>query len=160
MGWPKGKPRKPRVPQPEEPQPYQAPQEELSKAIPEENTGVVVSEKSVEEVMTSVSVLPSLMPSLCHPDSDPFTKFKTDPKHFAYRALNINKKNLSERTAQGWTPIVGAEFGDLILAKKPIADHQALLKHEEMKTKMQVTATKERFKEEAARSGYETFEEK
>jgi hypothetical protein len=157
MGWPKGKPRKKKEPQPQEP--YQAPQEDFAKAIPE-NEGAVVSERSVEEVMTSVSVLPSLMPSLCHPDSDPFTKWKTDQKHYAYRALNINKKNLSERTAQGWTPIVGAEFGDLILAKKPIADHQALLKHDEMKTKMQVTATKERFKEEAARSGYETFEEK
>lgn len=160
MGWPKGVPRKPKVAQAATPVPVRESDE--TKAIPDEplvNDGVVVSEKnSVDEI--SVAVYPGRMPSLANRESDPFTKFKTDEKHFAYRAINTRPHLRRQREAEGWTTIPGSEYGDLILAKMPIEHREAMRKEQQDMTKRQSQAATERFKEEAARSGVKTFDEK
>jgi hypothetical protein len=156
MGWPKGVPRKPRVAQPI-PETLTAPTVELTKAIPDE--GAIVSEKnSVEEI--AVSVYPVRLPSLASRETDPFTRFKTDEKRFAYKAINTRPNLKRQREAEGWETIPGSEYGDLVLAKIPKSISEARTKMKQEKTERQTKAIREGFREEAARSGFETFEDK
>jgi hypothetical protein len=157
MGWPKGKPRKPRVAD-------VVTSLEQVEVKPEEvviptSEGVIVSEKSSIEEM-AISVSPGVMPALTDPHFDPFTKFKTDTKNFAYRAINSRANLRREREAQGWQPIPGAEYGDLVLAKIPRDVDSKMKLAQSERTKRQTDATKATFKEQAASSGVRTFEEK
>jgi hypothetical protein len=152
MGWPKGVPRKKKV------EPVLTPEPNVDAV--KINEGAIISEKSVDEILSTSYAYPSRMPTLASRESDPFTKYKTDEKNFAYRALNKKPMNLAEREAQGWETIPGSEYGDLILAKMPRDRKDSMNRQTQEKTKAQTQATTERFKEEAARSGVTTFEEK
>lgn len=136
MGWPKGVPRK------------------------QQDGGAVVSEKPIEEVLQRVSAAPRKKMNLTNPKFDPFTKFKTDEKRFYYRALNTKPDNLSVREAEGFELIPEAKFGDLILGKLPRDVHEDMAADTQEKTERQTEAAVNQFKEDAARHGVETFEEK
>lgn len=137
MAWPKGVPRKP---QPTE--------------------GAVVSERSMEEVMKSTTMERRAKPSLANAQFDPWKKFKTDPEHFYYRGIPTRPRERSMRESEGYIPITGSEFGDLVLAKLPIDMQQENVAEINDKTKRQEEAAVNQFREEAARHGVETFEEK
>lgn len=66
-----------------------------------------------------VTVVPIKEPSLAHPDTDPFAKFKKNPEKFHYRAINTRPHNLRKKEASGYQTVGGSEFGDLVLAKIP-----------------------------------------
>lgn len=164
MGWPKGVPRKPKQPRVEnqEAEARYVGTTTLAPDIPE-TVGVRPhpdNDGSVElPDNASISITPGLMPALTNPASDPFTKFKTDQEHFAYRAINVRPNLRREREVQGWQPIPGSEFGDLVLAKIPKDIDRKIKNAQEAKTIRQTDAVKNSFKEQAAKSGVKTFEE-
>ena len=161
MGWPKGKLRKPKEAETEAQSNASMDAGEATVVVDPvaiKSEGVVVSDKnSIEEM--SISVMPGQMPALISKESDPFSKFKTEPDKFAYRAINSRATLRREREAQGWQPIAGAEYGDLVLAKIPKAIDMKMKAAVEDKTRRQSEAIKANFKETAANSGVKTFEE-
>jgi hypothetical protein len=144
MAWPKGVPRK-----------------KATVDVPDERFkgAAVVSEKSVQEVLQTVSAAPRKKVNLIDARSDPFSKFKTDEKRFYYRALNTKPDNLSVREAEGFQVMPEAKFGDLVLAKLPREAHEEQAEEVRDKTFRQTDAAVNQFKEEAARHGVETFDE-
>ena len=100
-----------------------------------------------------------LRPSLTNKKADPFGKYKTEPDKFYYRALNTKATNMRIREAQGYQPIGGSEFGDLVLAKLP--KEQREMREQELrdKNKAQLEAVKEQFKEEGRKHGVEVYED-
>jgi len=108
----------------------------------------------------NIVVKPILEPSLSNEQSDPFTKHKTEPDKFHYRALNKKAQNVSMKEAMGYKTIGGAAVGDLILAKIPRELYEARKKSVSEKTRRQTEAARDRFREEAARSGVKIFEDK
>ena len=131
MGWPKGVPRK----------------------VQDPTVAEIPTTKTLDEVLSTVSCSTRKRVSLKNRAEDPFTKFKDDEKRFAYRALNINKRNMREKEAEGWQPIPGSEYGDLILAKLTRDDYEDNKQSVIEKTQAQTQATVEQFKEEANKFG-------
>lgn len=110
-----------------------------------------------------VSVEPRRKVNLTSTQFDPFTKFKTDEKHFHYRALNMKPDNLNVREAEGYDYRFhngAARFGDLILARIPRELHEENRSDVRGKTERQTEAAVNQFKEDAARHGVEVFEER
>jgi hypothetical protein len=108
----------------------------------------------------SISVERRAKPSLADKRFDPANKFKTDPDHFYYRYIPSRPRERNMREAEGYQPIPGSEFGDLVLAKLPKEIQQENVAELNDKTERQTDATVNQFKEEARRMGVETFEEK
>lgn len=137
MAWPKGVPRKKIIPQPD-------------------GSVVIETDKTIEEVSQGVTVNTRHKRTLVDPRFDPFNKWKTDEKHYHYRALNTNPKNLNIKEAEGWQIVdPKAVHGDLILGQMPRDDYEANAQLIQEKTKAQEVAAVEQFKEEAARHGVE-----
>lgn len=107
---------------------------------------------------TKIEVSPVKTPSLVDGKFDPFSQYKTEPDEYYYRAINIRPQNMRERKAQGYEVISGAEYGDLVLARLPLHEHERRIVKEQNKIKQQEDAAKERFKSEAAELGVKTFE--
>ena len=98
-------------------------------------------------------------PTLTNEQFDPFTKFKTEEDKYTYRALNSRPQNMRVRQAEGWETIEGSEYGDLILGKLPLQEHERRIQKEEMKTKARTHAAVDQFRSEADKLGVKTFEE-
>ena len=100
MGWPKGKSRKPVVADVNVvTSPKQVIEEPIIPTVqphPDGDGSVLIRDNA------TISVSPGVMPALTNPNYDPFTKFKTDTKNFAYRAINSRATLRREREAQGW----------------------------------------------------------
>ncbi len=108
---------------------------------------------------TKIEVHDVKSPSLAGGQFDPFDQFKTEPDKYYYRALNTRPQNMRVRQAEGYETIKGSEYGDLILGKLPLEEHNRRIAKEAVKIKRQETAAKERFKSEANDLGVKTFEE-
>ena len=134
MGWPKGVPRKIK-PQPD-------------------GSVEIQTDKTVDQVAQGVTVASRKRVTLADPRFDPFNQWKTDEKHFHYRALNTNPKNMQVKKAEGWEIVdPQATYGDLILAKIPREEQQERVKETRERTKAQITAAVDQFKETAAGAG-------
>lgn len=97
--------------------------------------------------------------SLANPDFDPFTKYKKDPNMY-YRALNNRSHNITKREAEGYKIIPEAKYGDLVLGCMPKENRAERVAKVEEKTAQQKAAAVDQFKEDAARGGVETIDEK
>lgn len=145
---PRGRPRKPTP-------------EEIAEKIAKEETPEKETKRFEFPDNARIEVLgPVKLPSLADPAFDPFNEHKTEPKKFHYRALNTRPHMLRKREAQGYQIVPGApEYGDLVLARIPKEIKDAREKAKEKKMKSMSRSVKERFVEEAERSGVKTFKE-
>ncbi len=106
-----------------------------------------------------ISVTSRKRGTLANPEFDPFTKYKTDPNMY-YRALNNRASNITKREAEGYKVIPEAKYGDLVLGCMPKEIRKERETYVAEKTLQQKKATSEQFKEDAAKGGLKTFEEK
>jgi len=128
----------------------------MTQSVPNKQGGVSLHVKDEKSIQVGE---PVAKPSLCSDQFDPFKEFKTEPEKYAYRALNIRPQNMRTRLAEGWETIPETEFGDLILAKIPIGEHERRINKEEMKTKQRTHAAVDQFKVDAEKLGVKTFED-
>lgn len=108
----------------------------------------------------NITVEPRRRPSLADPQFDPFNKYKKEEDKFYYRAINTRPHLLRKREAEGYQPIKGSEYGDLVLARIPKEDREAREKYLKDKAKSQLRSARESFHEQAARHGVKTYEER
>jgi hypothetical protein len=103
-------------------------------------------------------------PTLANASFDPFSKYKTDPDRYHYRALHTQPMNLSRKQAAGYDIVTDEEkggsvqFGDLVLGRIDKGLYDARTENDVKKAKSMTKNVKKQTESQLHEQGFKTFE--